>query len=80
MARNKFYSQYDQQTTTVTSDGERGNRSNNSEAFAEPTQDAIRQRAYMIFLARGSRPGSDLDDWTQAEQELRAINNRSRKA
>jgi hypothetical protein len=30
----------------------------------------IRERAYEIFLARGSAPGSDLEDWLQAEHEI----------
>ncbi len=30
----------------------------------------IRARAHEIFLARGAAPGSDLDDWLQAEREL----------
>jgi len=47
------------------------------EALAEalrrqPTEEEIRQRAYEIFLARGSAPGHDLDDWLQAEGELRS--------
>ena len=31
----------------------------------------IRRRAYQIYLERGEQPGCDLDDWLQAEQELR---------
>ncbi len=30
----------------------------------------IRCRAYEIYLERGERPGSELDDWLQAEREL----------
>jgi hypothetical protein len=33
-------------------------------------QDRIAQRAYEIFKSRGGKPGSDLDDWLQAEKEL----------
>jgi DNA-binding SARP family transcriptional activator len=39
---------------------------------AEPAFEQIQQRAYEIYLARGDQPGSDLDDWLQAERELRA--------
>ncbi len=35
-----------------------------------PPEDEIRKRAYEIFLARGGRPGSALQDWLQAESEL----------
>jgi hypothetical protein len=35
----------------------------------EPTQ--IAQRAYEMFLRRGSTHGRDLEDWLAAEEELR---------
>ncbi len=31
----------------------------------------IRCRAYEIYLERGEQPGRDLDDWLQAERELK---------
>jgi len=34
------------------------------------TFEDIRLRAYEIYLERGSLPGSELDDWLQAEHEL----------
>ena len=34
--------------------------------------DAIARRAYELFLARGSEPGHEVDDWLQAEAELNA--------
>ena len=36
----------------------------------DPIKDAIAQRAYELFLARGREHGHDLDDWLQAEREL----------
>jgi DUF2934 family protein len=30
----------------------------------------IRRHAYEIYLERGEQPGSELDDWLQAEREL----------
>jgi hypothetical protein len=30
----------------------------------------IRRRAYEIYLERGEQPGSEVDDWLQAEREL----------
>jgi Protein of unknown function (DUF2934) len=33
-------------------------------------EEEIRRRAYEIYLERGEQPGSDLDDWLQAEREL----------
>ena len=35
------------------------------------SDEEIRRRAYDIYLERGGQPGCDLDDWLQAEQELR---------
>lgn len=34
--------------------------------------DAIRTRAYYLFLERGARAGHDLEDWLRAEREIRA--------
>jgi hypothetical protein len=31
----------------------------------------ISLRAYEIYLERGEQPGSELDDWLQAERELK---------
>ena len=38
----------------------------------EVTDEEIRQRAYEIYLERGAAPGFELDDWLQAERELRS--------
>ena len=38
-------------------------------AAAEPLDVLIRLRAYELYLERGNRPGSALEDWTQAECE-----------
>jgi hypothetical protein len=35
------------------------------------TYEQIARRAYEIYLARGSEPGRELEDWLQAERELR---------
>jgi hypothetical protein len=39
-----------------------------------PTPEQIRKRAREIFEARGSAPGHELNDWIQAEIELRGRN------
>lgn len=36
-----------------------------------PTLEQIRQRARELYVARGSAAGMALNDWLQAEQELR---------
>ena len=41
------------------------------EASSHSTREQeIRIRAYEIYLRRGERPGSELEDWLQAEREL----------
>jgi len=37
----------------------------------EPGEEEIRRRAYEIYLARGGAPGHEIEDWLQAESELR---------
>ena len=39
---------------------------------AEPSLEAIAERAYDIYMARGGAHGKDSDDWLAAELELRA--------
>jgi hypothetical protein len=34
-------------------------------------EDRIRRRAYELYFQRGSEPGSELNDWFQAEEEMR---------
>ena len=38
-----------------------------------PTDEEIRARAYQIYLERGGVPGYAVDDWLQAEYELRQV-------
>jgi hypothetical protein len=42
------------------------------EAPRAPTPEEIAKRAHEIWLARGGGAGGDLEDWLQAERELRA--------
>jgi hypothetical protein len=58
-------------TTTTKSNGRETKRSRaRTSAVAEVKPDAIRCRAYEIFLARNGGPGDHLTDWAQAEREL----------
>jgi len=36
-----------------------------------PTEDEVRVLAYQLFQARGGEAGHELEDWLQAERELR---------
>jgi hypothetical protein len=38
---------------------------------SEPNEDDVRMRAYLLYLERGRRDGSDFDDWLRAERELK---------
>ncbi len=38
----------------------------------QPTREHIRQRAYEIYLSRNEGPGDEVQDWLQAERELRS--------
>ncbi|HYR54905.1 MAG TPA: DUF2934 domain-containing protein [Myxococcaceae bacterium] len=42
-----------------------------SRPVSAATQEQIAVRAYEIFIARGQQDGRDLEDWLQAESELR---------
>lgn len=37
------------------------------------SDEEISRRAYEIYLEHGSLPGSELDDWSQAERELQEV-------
>ena len=39
-------------------------------ALHSTREQEIRNRAYEIYLQRGGQPGSELEDWLQAEREL----------
>lgn len=36
----------------------------------EVSENDIRRRAYEIYLDRGQKPDTELDDWLQAEREI----------
>lgn len=40
-------------------------------AGAGPTTQSVRARAYALSVKRGGGPGSPIEDWRQAEAELR---------
>ena len=41
-----------------------------------PTREEIARRAYELYLARGGREGSAIDDWLEAERQLANGNGR----
>ena len=36
-----------------------------------PLEERIRRRAHELYVQRGNQSGSELDDWLQAEEEIR---------
>ena len=38
---------------------------------AAPSQDAIARRAHELYIRRGATDGHDIDDWLEAERQLR---------
>jgi hypothetical protein len=40
-------------------------------APSDVSQDRVAQRAYELYCARGCEDGHDLDDWLQAERDVR---------
>jgi hypothetical protein len=36
-----------------------------------PLEERLQQRAYELYVLQGNESGSELDDWLQAEDELR---------
>jgi hypothetical protein len=36
----------------------------------ELSREEISQRAYQLYVQRGSEPGNDVEDWLRAEKEL----------
>jgi hypothetical protein len=49
----------------------RGASSASQSAAAQPDAEAIRRRAYLLYLERGGHHGADFDDWLRAERELK---------
>jgi Protein of unknown function (DUF2934) len=40
--------------------------------ITEPSHNEIAEAAYQRYLSRGGAHGQDIDDWMEAERELRA--------
>ena len=37
-----------------------------------PLEERVQRRAYELYVLRGNESGAELDDWLQAEDEIRA--------
>jgi hypothetical protein len=46
-------------------------RAKQTPAETLPLEEQIRRRAYELYVERGNQSGSELDDWLQAEEEIR---------
>jgi hypothetical protein len=62
-------------TSTLSTTGDERDtaaRSNSAQSDTIPvSDDRIARRAYELYLTRGGQDGHDIDDWLQAERELR---------
>jgi len=47
-----------------------GSDSGENAQKSSPSEDAVRERAYELYVARGRTPGHDIEDWIQAKREL----------
>jgi hypothetical protein len=56
------------------------NRQTALETIGDNLQERIQQRAYELYEERGSQPGHELEDWTQAETEILRDSRRPRAA
>jgi hypothetical protein len=44
-----------------------------------PLEERIRQRALELYLQRGNESGSEIEDWLQAEDEIRTMEEQKRE-
>ena len=42
-----------------------------TDASNQGAEQLIQQRAYELYLERGQKPGHELEDWLQAERDVR---------
>ena len=38
-----------------------------------PREERIQRRAYELYVLRGNQPGSEIDDWLQAEEDILSV-------
>ena len=43
----------------------------NTQDHRPPTKDEVAQRAYELFLSRGRTDGRNVEDWLEAERQLK---------
>lgn len=68
MARS---SQGTQSTAAPDTTSQEGSRESNAEFGRPVTDEQIAERAYELYVNRGRQDGGALDDWLQAEREVR---------
>jgi hypothetical protein len=71
MAKRKSQSKADAPASEATDTSTKTRTSSRAKRPVDPSDEDIRQRAYQRYLERGDAAGSELDDWVQAEQDLR---------
>jgi Protein of unknown function (DUF2934) len=58
-------------TVRSVKDGPTDAPENTTPTNGQPSEEDVRVRAYHKYLERGATDGHDLNDWVEAEQELR---------
>ncbi len=51
---------------------DQGGREMRGDPIDPAKQEIVRRRAYELYERRGKKPGYDLQDWLEAEEQLRA--------
>jgi hypothetical protein len=76
-----------ERSTPERSTQERSNQAPSPQSISAKTsnitpdpQESVRRRAYQLYERRGMGTGSALDDWLQAETELREARHKSKAA
>lgn len=72
MAANKPFTAKGQDMRTEPGDTVLRDKSQGGRTPREPTQEAIRLRAYEIWKHRGGGHGREVEDWVQAERDLKS--------
>ena len=44
-----------------------------SKVATSSLEERVRRRAYELYILRGNQSGSEIDDWLQAEEEVRTV-------
>ena len=64
-------SSLDGRSSSAAASGDGATESRDLDRADADGDDAVRRRAYELYVSRGDGPGSEVDDWLAAEREVR---------